>query len=513
MDSLKPMQTSLNLFDRLRNSKLRDVIWPIKSSELPKFVPMAMLMFTILLNQNIVRTMKDSIVVTKVGAEVISFIKLYCEMPAGLLFVIIYTKMCNIMTTEKAFRVIVGFFLTYFASFVFILYPYQEYFHPNQETVNQLILQLPALKWFFIMWSKWTFVTFYVMGELWPVIVFSILFWQLANKITKTEEAKRFYSFFCFFGQSNLLVSAVVIKYFTTSNHFMVPFFAPDLECDQIMLRSLIILVLLSGLVTLILHNQVDKKIIRNPKYYTPSKVNKKLKLGILESFKMILSSPYLGYIAIMLLGYSVAVNLIEGVWFAKAREKFSTLQGFANYQADVYLWTGCVALVFALIGSSIIRGLGWYAAAIITPLTIVIGGGLFFGFVMMQDSLEQIFSSYLPFVSALTIIVVVGALQNILGKGAKYSLFDSTKEMAYIPLDDEMKTKGKAAVDVIGLKIGKAAGAFLQMVIFMIFPSYVYNDIAGVLMIIFLIIGFMWIWSVKSLAKSYYALLKSKKS
>lgn len=42
--------------------------------------------------------------------------------------------------------------------------------------------------------------------------------------------------------------------------------------------------------------------------------------------------------------------------------------------------------------------------------------------------------------VTPLMAAVLVGAAQNVFSKSAKYSLFDPCKEMAYIPLDDEVR-------------------------------------------------------------------------
>jgi AAA family ATP:ADP antiporter len=64
-----------------------------------------------------------------------------------------------------------------------------------------------------------------------------------------------------------------------------------------------------------------------------------------------------------------------------------------------------------------------------------------------------------------LMLAVIIGAAQNIVSKGAKYALFDPCKEAAYIPLDSESKTKGKAAVDVVGGVLGKSGGSIVQQV------------------------------------------------
>ena len=43
---------------------------------------------------------------------------------------------------------------------------------------------------------------------------------------------------------------------------------------------------------------------------------------------------------------------------------------------------------------------------------------------------------------------------------------------MAYIPLDPELKVKGKAAVDVIGGRGGKSAGSYVQMGLLTLFSG-----------------------------------------
>jgi ATP:ADP antiporter, AAA family len=503
-------QKILSHYQKFRESRLRHTIWPIRSSELFKFTPTAMLMFTILLNQNMVRSLKDSLVMTHIGAEIINFIKLWGEVPFGILFVIIYSKLCDKASPEKAFRVVIYFFMAFFATFAFVLYPNSQLLQPDPNIIKGYIQLYPHAKWFILMWGKWIYVLMYIFGELWTVIVFTLLFWQLANKITKIEEASRFYPFFTIFGQANCLIAGSLIIYFSSKSHFIRPLFEHLNDSTEIMIKSMITVVLATGTVCVLLQKYIDKKIII-PAGQINTKINRKekLKLGLIDSFKLVAKSKYLICIVLILISYSFSINLIEGIWMSKAREMYPKPEQFIKYHGQVLFWTGVVTITCAIIGSKMIIKFSWKSAAILTPIVMLVTGAAFFSGVIWQKHLSDIIIFGKEF-SILAVVILLGSIQHIFSKGFKYSLYDATKEMAYIPLSEDKKTKGKAAADIVGVKIGKSSGAIIQIIIFTIFPQMKYEDAAPFLMSVFVIICVGWILSVSSLAKKYNAKIAS---
>jgi AAA family ATP:ADP antiporter len=107
---------------------------------------------------------------------------------------------------------------------------------------------------------------------------------------------------------------------------------------------------------------------------------------------------------------------------------------------------------------------------------------------------------------TALMMAVALGQVQNVLSKATKYSLFDSTTQMSYIPLDEELKVKGKAAVDVVGGRMGKSGGAFIQWALLASISGSTLVSLAPVMLGIFLMIMLLWFWAVSGLSKEFEA-------
>jgi AAA family ATP:ADP antiporter len=195
-----------------------------------------------------------------------------------------------------------------------------------------------------------------------------------------------------------------------------------------------------------------------------------------------------------------MSINIVEVTWKSKLKAAFPDPNSYSAFMGNFSTATGIVTLMLMLAGRYIFDKFGWGVAALITPVTLLTTGAIFFSLSLFPGFFAPIAASLGT--TPLMLAVLVGAAQNILSKGSKYSLFDPCKEMAYIPLDAESKTKGKAAVDVIGNPLGKSGGSFIQQILIGTFGSlsactpYLGGFLGAIIL--------MWINAAKDLNKQF---------
>ncbi len=519
MDSFSEKSKSSKIEDNInsenpppkKTSNFLDVIWPISKSELPKFGLLTLLMFCILGMQNLIRAMKDSVVNTLIGTEIISFLKFWGVLPAVFIFTIIYMKLVNVMRAEKIFYLMMSIFVAFFTLFAFYLFPNHESIHLNQATVDNLITNYPNFKWFILLVSKWSFSLFYIIAELWPSIMYALIFWQFVNKITSVSESKRFYPVFSIFGQTGLIMAGIFLQNISYVNSFFIDLLELSGEKNVITLQVVISIVSALGVIGTLCFLILNKFILKSGEAQNVKLKVKKSSLSLKESIQMVLQSRYIRLITVLLFCYGLAINLVEGPWKKNAQELYPTMEEFSSFVGGYLKYTGIFTIAFGFVGSNMVRHLGWLPTAIISPIMMLVTGMSFF-LVANFTSFSALAMMYFTFTNPIALATIIGAVQNVLSKSTKYSLFDSTKEMSYVPLDDELKTKGKAAAEMIGTKMGKAGSALLQSLIFTLLPSATYTTISPFLMCVFLVVCVVWLWAVVELSKEYKLACKKNK-
>lgn len=490
--------------------KWRSVLWPIHTFELKKLIPMVVLFFLILFNYTILRDTKDTLIVTAAGsgAETIPFLKFWGVLPMAILFMLGYAKLSNKLSKPALFYTTVSIFLGFFALFAFVLYPAREFLHPHafcdrmQETLPAGFQGLIAIL------RNWSYSLFYIMSELWGSAALSLLFWGFANDITKIHESKRFYALFGMFANFSLLVSGPLIMYVSKMRASL----APGVDPWQVSLNYLIGMVLISGLLILGTYWWITKNVLTDPRFYDPSEQKKakksKPKMSIKESFMFLAKSKYIGCIAVLVLAYGISINLVEVTWKSQLKMQYPNPNEYSAFMGMFSTITGFVTIFMMLfVGGNVMRKFGWSTAALITPIVLLLTGVGFFGFIIFRENLAGIIANLGT--TPLMLAVIFGMTQNIMSKSAKYSLFDPTKETAYIPLDQESKVKGKAAVDVVGARLGKSGGALVQQGLILGFGSLAAIT-PYVAVILFAIIG-AWILAAKSLGKQFGEVSKQR--
>lgn len=488
-------------------SKWRAFFWPVHAIELKKIIPMFLMFFFISFNYTILRDTKDTLLVTAAGAEAIPFIKVWGVMPSAIIFMLIFSKISNMISKEALFYVTILPFVIFFGLYAAYLYPNRLAMQPD-AFCDMLKTMLPlGLTGFVECIRNWTIAMFYILSELWGSVVLSLLFWGFANDITKISEAKRFYALFGLGANLALLVSGpMVVK--VSNIRTMLP---PEVDAWQVSLNYLMTMVVLAGFGVMIVYWWINRNVLTDPKFFDPTEIKArraKPKMSIRDSLVYLAQSKYILCIATLVIAYGISINLVEVTWKSQLKLQYPNPNDYNTFMGYFSTVTGAVTIFMMLfVGGNAMRK-SWGFAAILTPIVLLVTGTAFFAFVIFRDSLGGYISALGT--TPLWLAVIFGAAQNIMSKSSKYSLFDPTKETAYIPLDPESKVKGKAAIDVVGARLGKSGGSFVQQIL-LCFCGTLAAITPYIAVLLFGIIA-VWILAVRSLNKQFTQLTLAKK-
>ena len=478
-------------------NKFQQILWPIHNYELKKFLPMSFLMFFILFVYTMVRDLKDSLVRKEAiggGAELVPQIKLWFVMPAAFLLVIVYTFLINKFGFKKTFYIVVSSFMAFYVVFILFLYPNRAVIHANEATVRTMQAAWPPFfYWIVPCLTNWSFTLFYVISELWGTMAISSLFWQFAYEVTMKNEVKRFFGLYAIIGNIGVVCSGGLLKTLAQM---------PGDAHIYVSIGTCIVF----GIATMVMYWYINAFVLKDPRLYDPSQIKskkKKEKVGVMDGIKILCKSPYLLMICAIVVCYGIGINFFEVVWKKYTDRMVKGAAGVSDMMANLSMLTGVLTIVASLFGQNILRKTKWRTAALIPASILAVFGGIFFVIVLYGE-----YVSPMIFGTSFAVLAVwFGLIQDALSKSVKYCLFDATKNMAYVPLDEDTRTKGQAAVEVIGGRAGKAGASAVGMFLTSVVSAgSALTDHVVTIFVLFTTTVAVWIGSVFNLSKRYEA-------
>ncbi|WP_154017844.1 Npt1/Npt2 family nucleotide transporter [Candidatus Protochlamydia phocaeensis] len=413
--------------------------------------------FLIIFVYHTLKDLKDTIVITgsEAGAEVIPFIKIWAMLPLAVAASYFFAKLYNRFGREKTLYFFVGLLLSVYLLFAFVLYPFRQELYLDQFS-HYLRQMLPiGARGGIAMVGFWHYTLFYLAAELWSLLVLSILFWGYVNETTSLEDAKQFYPLCMFTGNFAGILSGQV-------SHFLCHHLANAISW-QLTLQLMVAIVAFCGMAIMKINHWLSKDT-------NGLQAKKQQKARQPHSFKDNLSSIFksmpLLCIALLVVGFGLTSNLIEVVWKENIRQLHPSPQAYNAYINQLTSLIGLFAVIMAFASRWIFQLLSWTKVALLTPLALFATSLVFFSSLLLPGEQVSWLSSFVA-MSPLQLVVTLGSIYYVLAMTAKYTIFDTTKEMAFLSIEAEERMRAKSVIDSIGSRLGKSgASCFYQFLL-----------------------------------------------
>lgn len=438
----------------------------VKRNAVPiKNVLLGGMLFCNLLFYTIVRDMKDVLLVTSCGAEAIPFMKTWVNFPMSIGALCIFNTLCDKGCSPRSvYRIMYGSIAMMYCFVGGVLFPNRLGIQPH--FVHNFIGATVA--------NNWVASLYYALSSVWGSIVISLLFWMTATRYTPVNEAKKMYPLFGLVGNVALIVSGYIVKASASQ--------ATSFDDNMVILMTVAF-----GFAVI---NMVLFEILTStfPVINPSANVTKKSSTTPIEGIVEMVKNPFIRNMVIIISCYGSTVAIYETVWKYYMNIHFVDPSQYAAFMGTISTVKGVTTMGMMLASSYIFNKLPLIRALAITPITIsVLGCMLFYAINANAPPLA---------------IVYIGAAVGVLAKSLKYAFFDPNKEISYMYVSKETRTRGKATIDVLSNPLGKSGSSMALQSMFAMFGSL--SQAVPCITILYTTICVIWLNSIRSINETF---------
>lgn len=329
----------------------------------------------------------------------------------------------------------------WFLVFGFFIYPHYEELALVQ-TGNFLSAYMPII---FAPLAQlvtyWGPSLFYIVADLLPNLIISLLLWSFISDITTPMQGARL---FPLLGLDLPGIGAGLFCTFMAGQSFN--FCSLTGWHGSFALAILSVCVALS--VALVLFWYLPKRVSSH------SLKSSTQRYSFRQNLLTVKNNPILFYMTIALFIFEMTSGLINIVWKDLVLQFYPDPEGYSSFMGFSAMITGITGVLFTLfVVPKLLRVQRSSVNLLMTPILLLVSNTIFFGMMLFHGKITNSIWFDLS-----VIILSVGIIHTALAQILKFAFFDPLKELSLQLLDPQCRRQGKSIADVIGNRCGKGA-------------------------------------------------------
>lgn len=416
-------------------------------------------------NYSILRSLRNTLVVscTSAGAELIPAIQLWGLLPLTFLLVYVISLFMRKYSQSKAFFLVTLLFLIFFNIHAFFIYPFQA----QLEAIISPPAFLKPISSLYLLCKHWASGSYFIAAELWKVAILSLLFFGFLNRSLSLKEAKGMYSPLLLGGSIGGLLAGPITVIASKIAPFMLRSFGFSKWHATYLVLTLIMTAV--GFMIMALFSILKTKV--HP--IDSKQESLKNKISFKDSLSTFIKNRYLLALGIIVIADYIAYFLFEVFFLDLLKTAYPDPNTYCQFNGQLTFWTSVLTLISALfITPILLHKKTWKTAALVTPSAIGLSL-IFFSMILGANKAWMQSLSFILGLSPTKIALIFGSIQFCLCRAIKGTLFDASKELAYFPLTEDLKSKGKLVVDGLASRTGYCLAAGINQSLFSLFGSF----------------------------------------